>query len=183
MQSAPLGYMCCCKDHLEALLYNLQALPPGMDESSRGPRAACGLLSLLIPVHYVLRVCPWRPLPRNPGRLFFSHEVFCRGCSASFLQGGLASAVLQRMCFGTAGSQRVLTTSRDDTLRVWDGKKDLAQAVSIKHYNNTGRWVSPFRSVWGPAADTILCGSMKRNVRHPPPPSHPLPSLFEQWRI
>ena len=89
MQSAPLGYMCCCKDHLEALLYNLQALPPGMDESSRGPRAACGLLSLLIPVHYVLRVCPWRPLPRNPGRLFFSHEVFCRGCSASFLQGGL----------------------------------------------------------------------------------------------
>ena len=63
-----------------------------------------------------------------------------------------------------AGSQRVLSTSRDDTLRVWEGKKGLAEAVSIKHYNNTGRWVSPFRSVWGPAGDTIICGSMKRNV-------------------
>ncbi len=62
----------------------------------------------------------------------------------------------------------MLTTSRDDTLRVWEGKKDMAQAVSIKHYNNTGRWVSPFRSVWGPAADTVICGSMKRNVSCPP---------------
>ncbi|KAK9868093.1 hypothetical protein WJX84_011731 [Apatococcus fuscideae] len=74
------------------------------------------------------------------------------------------SLTCQSAYFAPDGSQRVLTTSRDDTLRVWDGKKDLAQAVSIKHYNNTGRWVSPFRSVWGPAADTILCGSMKRNI-------------------
>lgn len=34
----------------------------------------------------------------------------------------------------------------------------------MQHYNNTGRWVVPFRAVWGPASDTIICGSMKRTV-------------------
>ena len=63
-----------------------------------------------------------------------------------------------------AGSQRVLSTSRDDSLRVWDAKKNLAQLSSFHHYNNTGRWVVPFRAVWGAASDTIICGSMKRTV-------------------
>lgn len=63
-----------------------------------------------------------------------------------------------------AGSQRVLSTSRDDTLRVWDAKQDMQQLASMKHYNNTGRWVVPFRAVWGPASDTVICGSMKRTV-------------------
>ena len=63
-----------------------------------------------------------------------------------------------------AGSQRVLSTSRDDTLRVWDAKQDLNQLASMKHYNNTGRWVVPFRGVWGPASDTVVVGSMKRTV-------------------
>ena len=65
-----------------------------------------------------------------------------------------------------AGSQRVLSTSRDDTLRVWDAKQDMQQLASMKHYNNTGRWVVPFRAVWGPASDTVICGSMKRTVCH-----------------
>ena len=64
-----------------------------------------------------------------------------------------------------AGSQRVLSTSRDDTLRIWDAKQDLNELVSMRHYNNTGRWVVPFRAVWGPASDTVICGSMKRTVR------------------
>ena len=63
-----------------------------------------------------------------------------------------------------AGSQRVLSTSRDDSLRVWDAKQDLAQLSSFHHYNNTGRWVVPFRAVWGAASDTLICGSMKRTV-------------------
>ena len=63
-----------------------------------------------------------------------------------------------------AGSQRVLSTSRDDSLRVWDAKQDLAQLSSFHHYNNTGRWVVPFRAVWGAASDALICGSMKRTV-------------------
>ena len=58
----------------------------------------------------------------------------------------------------------MLSTSRDDTLRIWDAKQDLNELVSMKHYNNTGRWVVPFRAVWGPASDTVICGSMKRTV-------------------
>ena len=63
-----------------------------------------------------------------------------------------------------AGSQRVVSTSRDDTLRIWDARQDLSQLASMKHYNNTGRWVVPFRGVWGPASDTVIVGSMKRTV-------------------
>jgi len=37
-----------------------------------------------------------------------------------------------------AGSRRVVSTSRDDTLRIWDGAKGLQALTVIKHYNNTG---------------------------------------------
>ncbi|KAL3141680.1 hypothetical protein ABBQ32_004368 [Trebouxia sp. C0010 RCD-2024] len=74
------------------------------------------------------------------------------------------SLTCQSAYFAPDGSQRVLSTSRDDTLRVWDAKQDLQQLASMKHYNNTGRWVVPFRAVWGPASDTIICGSMKRTI-------------------
>ena len=32
----------------------------------------------------------------------------------------------------------MVSTSRDDTLKIWDGAKGLQQLVSIRHYNNTG---------------------------------------------
>jgi len=31
-----------------------------------------------------------------------------------------------------------VSTSRDDTLRIWDGAKGLQALTVIKHYNNTG---------------------------------------------
>lgn len=57
-----------------------------------------------------------------------------------------------------------MTTSYDDTLRVWSGVGAGGEcgAVVMKHNNNTGRWVSPFRAVWAPAGDAIVCGSLKR---------------------
>jgi hypothetical protein len=87
------------------------------------------------------------------------------------------------------GSGRLLSVSFDDTLRVW-GAKDAAaaaspqrkagkggapaaaalptgrgmdQLVSMKHDNQTGRWVIPFRpSWWGGGA--VIVGDMKRGV-------------------
>ena len=59
----------------------------------------------------------------------------------------------------------MLTTSRDNTLRIWDGAKGLAERVVIKHNNNTGRWISPLRAVWSPAGDAVICGNMGRMVR------------------
>ena len=58
----------------------------------------------------------------------------------------------------------MLTTSRDNTLRIWDGAKGLAERVVIKHNNNTGRWISPLRAVWSPAGDAVICGNMGRMV-------------------
>lgn len=36
--------------------------------------------------------------------------------------------------------------------------------VSIKHNNNTGRWVMPFRPAWAPAGDAVCVGHLKRGV-------------------
>ena len=68
--------------------------------------------------------------------------------------------------FAPAGPVRVLTTSYDDTLRVWSGLGggDKAQALAVKHNNQTGRWVSPFRAVWAPAGDAFVVGSLKRGT-------------------
>ncbi|KAK9842270.1 hypothetical protein WJX81_003820 [Elliptochloris bilobata] len=74
------------------------------------------------------------------------------------------SYTCQSAYFAPDGSRRVVSTSRDDTLKIWDGAKALAQLVSIRHYNNTGRWVSPFRAVWTPASDGVIVGNMKRTV-------------------
>ena len=63
-----------------------------------------------------------------------------------------------------AGSKRVLTTGRDNTLRFYDGGAGMQQSASVAHNNNTGRWVMPFRASWGPGS-TAACGSMKRAVR------------------
>jgi len=46
-----------------------------------------------------------------------------------------------------AGSSRVVSLSRDDTVQIWqyDGKSGLESQVSMPHNNNTGRWILPFR--------------------------------------
>lgn len=70
----------------------------------------------------------------------------------------------QSAYFAPAGAARLVTTSYDDTLRVWGGvgAKAECEAVVIKHNNQTGRWVSPFRAIWAPAGDAVVCGSLKR---------------------
>lgn len=63
------------------------------------------------------------------------------------------------------GGPRVLSVSFDDTLKIWElGAGSLTQQVSIRHNNNTGRWVMPFRAVWAPAGDAVCVGDLKRGV-------------------
>jgi hypothetical protein len=62
------------------------------------------------------------------------------------------------------GSRRLVSTSFDNTLRIWDGRAGLAQLVSMRHDNNTGRWVLPFRACWTAAGDGVVVGNMKRFV-------------------
>ena len=81
----------------------------------------------------------------------------------------------QAAYFSPDGSGNLLTTCYDDLLRVWRPKPspgggasaindDPTTALKIRHNNQTGRWVLPFRAVWTPAGDGVLVGSMKREV-------------------
>lgn len=70
----------------------------------------------------------------------------------------------QSAYFAPDGSQQVLTTSLDNTVRVWDAKNNLAESISIKHDNNTGQWLSPFRAVWTPCGAGAVIGNMHRYV-------------------
>ena len=60
-----------------------------------------------------------------------------------------------------AGNKTVLTTGRDNTLKLYN--QSMSELCSVPHNNNTGRWVMPLRATLGPS-DTIICGSMKRAV-------------------
>ena len=62
------------------------------------------------------------------------------------------------------GSQKVLSTSFDNTVRVWDGKKGMEPLISVRHDNQTGRWVLPFRAIWAPDSKHFIIGNMKRYV-------------------
>jgi len=85
-----------------------------------------------------------RKLPRSVA--MYAHNKSCQGAF-----------------FAPDGSQRVLTTCYDDYLRVWSLKAKEA-SVRVSHNCHTGRWVLPFRAIWTPAGDGIVCGHMKRRV-------------------
>lgn len=55
--------------------------------------------------------------------------------------------------WGCAGSHRLLSTSRDNTLRVWN--QQLDELVQVPHNNNTGRWISPFRGAHRPGCSAL----------------------------
>ncbi|XP_060611414.2 WD repeat-containing protein 76 [Anolis sagrei] len=68
--------------------------------------------------------------------------------------------------FSPVTGNRVLTTCADDTLRIFGTKclSSLAPVLTtIRHNNNTGRWLTRFRAVWDPKRDDcFVVGSMSR---------------------
>ncbi|KAJ7311137.1 hypothetical protein JRQ81_006740 [Phrynocephalus forsythii] len=68
--------------------------------------------------------------------------------------------------FSPVTGNRAVTTCADDKLRIF-GTKCLATLApvltTIKHNNNTGRWLTRFRAVWDPKRDDcFVVGSMLR---------------------
>ncbi|PON37196.1 Guanine nucleotide-binding protein, beta subunit [Trema orientale] len=55
------------------------------------------------------------------------------------------------------------TTSFDDTVRVLSGD-NFEETSWIPHNNQTGRWISPFKAIWGWDDSHIFIGNMKRGV-------------------
>lgn len=68
--------------------------------------------------------------------------------------------------FSPVTGNRVVTTCADDTLRIFGTKclSSLAPILTtIRHNNNTGRWLTRFRAVWDPKRDDcFVVGSMMR---------------------
>mmetsp|Transcript_23933 Transcript_23933/g.57048 ORF Transcript_23933/g.57048 Transcript_23933/m.57048 type:complete len:547 (-) Transcript_23933:244-1884(-) len=61
---------------------------------------------------------------------------------------------------------RLATISFDNTVRVYEEtlSGDFTRRHVVKHNNNTGRWILPFKPQWSPAGDAIAVGSMQRCV-------------------
>ncbi|XP_078666187.1 WD repeat-containing protein 76-like isoform X2 [Branchiostoma floridae x Branchiostoma belcheri] len=69
--------------------------------------------------------------------------------------------------FSPASGSRILTTCFDDRIRVFDtsaiGQQTVKPLRELRHNNQTGRWLTPFRAVWVPGRDDLfVSGSMKQ---------------------
>ncbi|XP_051896450.1 WD repeat-containing protein 76 [Pristis pectinata] len=66
--------------------------------------------------------------------------------------------------FSPVTGNRVVTTSMDDRIRVFDTSAIISEipcVTSITHNNNTGIWLTKFRAVWDPKKeDCFVVGSM-----------------------
>lgn len=60
------------------------------------------------------------------------------------------------------GAARVLTTSYNDQICIFGA--DGQAIVRMKHNNQTGKWLLPFRAIWTPAGDGVVVGSMVRET-------------------
>ncbi|KFO73767.1 WD repeat-containing protein 76, partial [Cuculus canorus] len=68
--------------------------------------------------------------------------------------------------FSPVTGNRVVTVCADDMLRVYDTTSlllDAAVLSTVRHNNNTGRWLTRFQAVWDPKQeDCFVVGSMAR---------------------
>ncbi|XP_052798491.1 WD repeat-containing protein 76-like [Mya arenaria] len=68
--------------------------------------------------------------------------------------------------FSPVTGKYILTTSMDDTLKIFDSSvidSNMKLKKSIAHNNHTGRWLTGFRASWHPAReDVFVVGSMNR---------------------
>ena len=68
--------------------------------------------------------------------------------------------------FSPISGNQVVTMCTDDKIRLFntsDIKATLTPQCQIRHNNNTGRWLTPFRAAWHPSLDGMLVtGSMER---------------------
>eukprot|EP00075_Anas_platyrhynchos_P032900 XP_027322153.1 WD repeat-containing protein 76 [Anas platyrhynchos] len=68
--------------------------------------------------------------------------------------------------FSPVTGNRVVTVCADDKLRVYDTSSlssTIAVLSTVRHNNNTGRWLTRFRAIWDPKQeDCFVVGSMAR---------------------
>lgn len=88
-------------------------------------------------------------------------ELICVRCS--YRDGPLQH--VHAGAYFDAASRRIVSTSYDNTVCVWQLNGDKwEQKTKWRHNNQTGRWISPFRAQWGPDGDSVFCGDMSRGL-------------------
>ncbi|CAN1328149.1 WD repeat-containing protein 76 [Linum perenne] len=65
-------------------------------------------------------------------------------------------------CFSPSGNS-IVTSSLDDFVGIQSGI-DFEDNSMIPHYNQTGRWISTFRAIWGWDDSYVFIGNMKRGI-------------------
>lgn len=63
-----------------------------------------------------------------------------------------------------SGPLSLVTTCYDDTVRFWRPEDKANPVITVKHDNQTGRFVTNFRAVWDPKSSVVLIGNMKKKV-------------------
>ncbi|CAI8610470.1 unnamed protein product [Vicia faba] len=69
---------------------------------------------------------------------------------------------VQSAYFSPSGCS-LATTSMDNTVRIYSGV-NLEDETSVNHFNQTGRWLSTFRAIWGWDNSHLFVGNMNRGV-------------------
>lgn len=69
---------------------------------------------------------------------------------------------VQSAYFSPSGHM-VATTSLDDTVRIFS-VDSFDKSHIVKHYNQTGRWLSTFKAIWGWNDTDLFIGNMKRAI-------------------
>ena len=115
---------------------------------------------------------PSSALPKCVVAAFSLHEkkintlsIDCSGggnlFAASASDGSIQVFDLRKLLLGSASSSSASGSNKN----IGDSPSSLsAPLVSIRHDNNTGRWITPFRAVFTPRGDGVVLGGMRRTV-------------------
>lgn len=81
----------------------------------------------------------------------------------------IASLEVGKSCqcalFSPDGSASLVTISFDDRIHFWHAKgKNYSVQASLRHNNQTGRWLMPLRPTWAPDGRAVVVGSMRRET-------------------
>jgi WD repeat-containing protein 76 len=87
------------------------------------------------------------------------------GKQAEVCSGNEHQQSCQAAYWAPDGSKKVVSTSFDDTVVIWDARGTQMEVVKkVKHNNNTGRYMLPFRAVWWNNSDAVVVGGLRRTV-------------------
>ncbi|KAG7530503.1 hypothetical protein FFLO_04993 [Filobasidium floriforme] len=136
-------------------------------EFEEGPKPAEGIEPPHDSETYPTQNCEWDAIS----------EYEAKKPKARILRARAPHGLSCSAAFWDMSGKRILTTSYDDRIRVWDANpskfvdnsptRNLTEVWQARHDTQVGRWVTVFKAQWSPYADIaphIMVGNMKRRL-------------------